>query len=230
MDSIKAALWQANLMYDVDLTDSDSLIEIALIAWNKIGLHNTRLYRFVVDVDCANKQVTLPCNCDVIESVNYFYEDWNRVTNDTPNGDFHSQFTESYIESLKEFQDPLYQRGKYVKYERVGDQLFFDKEYGPIQILYKGQEVDDEGLPYVNEKQKDAIACFIAYIQKFKEGMRTHNQAIIQEAQLLNQRWLQLCDAARVSEYINQNDMDKILDAKVTFNRKIYGKSFKPIN
>ena len=60
--------------------------------------------------------------------------------------------------------------------------------------------------------------------------MRTHNQAIIQEAQLLNQRWLQLCDAARVSEYINQNDMDKILDAKVTFNRKIYGKSFKPIN
>ena len=86
----------------------------------------------MVDVDCENKEVALPCNCDVIESVNYFYEDWNRVTNDTPNGDFHSQFTESYIEVLKEFQDPLYQHGKYVKYERVGDQLYFDKAYGPI--------------------------------------------------------------------------------------------------
>jgi len=30
--------------------------------------------------------------------------------------------------------------------------------------LYKGVEVDDEGLPMINEKQKDAIACFIAYI------------------------------------------------------------------
>lgn len=229
MDSIKAALYQANLIYNIDLNDSDTLIEIALIALNKIGLHNARLYRFVIDVDCENKQVTLPCNCDVIESVNYFYEDWNRVTNDTPNGDFHSQFTESYIENLKEFQDPLYQRGKYVKYERVGDQIYFDKAYGPIQILYKGIELDDEGLPYINEKQKDAIACYIAYIEKFKEGMRTHNQAIIQESQLLQQMWLKLCDQARVSEYLSQNDMDKILDAKTTWNRKSYGKSYKPI-
>ena len=60
--------------------------------------------------------------------------------------------------------------------------------------------------------------------------MTTHNPTIIQEAQLLNQRWLQLCDAARVSEYLNQNDADKILDAHNSFNRKIYGKSFKPVN
>lgn len=230
MESLKSALFQANLLYGIDIADDDTLIEIGLVAWNKIGLHNTRLYRFVIDVDCENKQVTLPCNCDIIESVNYFYEDWNRTSNDTPNGDFYSQFTESYIESLKEFQDPLYQRGKYVKYQRIGDQIIFDREYGPIQILYKGVEVDDEGLPMINEKQKDAIACFIAYIQKFKEGMSTHNQAILQEAQLLNQRWLQLCDAARVSEYLNQNDADKILDAHNSFNRKIYGKSFKPVN
>lgn len=230
MDSIKSALYQANLLYDVDLSDSETLIEIALIALNKIGLHNTRLYRYVVDVDCSNKQIELPCNCDVIESVNYFYEDWNRTTNDTPNGDFRSQFTESYIEGLKEYQDPLYQNGKYVKFERIGDTIIFDRAYGPIQILYKGVEIDDEGLPYINEKQKDAIACYIAYIQKFKEGMRTHNPNIIQESQLLNQRWLQLCDAARVSEYITQNEMNEILDVKTSFNRKIYNKSYKPIN
>lgn len=230
MESLKSALFQANLLYGVDIVDDDTLIEIGLVAWNKIGIHNTRTYRMIVDVDCENKQVTLPCNCDIIESVNCLWEDYSKVTNDTPNGSFFSQFTESYIEQRKEFRDPLYQSGKYVKYQRVGDELIFEEEYGPVQILYKGAEVDDEGLPMINEKQKDAIACFIAYIQKFKEGMSTHNPNIIQEAQLLNQRWLQLCDAARVSEYLNQNDMNKILDAHSTFNRKIYGKSFKPMN
>ena len=229
MDSFKSALYHAQLIYDVDIQNEEPLIEIGLVAWNKIGKHNTRLYRLVVDVDCANKEVELPCNCEIIESVNYFYEDWNRTSNIFPNGDYHSQFTENYIEDLKEFHDPIYQRGKYVKYQRVGDTLIFEREYGPIQILYKGSEVDEEGLPYINEKQKDAIACYIAYINKFKEGMRTHNPAILQESQLLNAQWLKLCDAARVAEYMSQNDIDKVLDARTTFNRKLFNKSYKPV-
>jgi len=116
MDSFKSALYHAQLIYDVDIQNEEPLIEIGLVAWNKIGKHNTRLYRLVVDVDCANKEVELPCNCEIIESVNYFYEDWNRTSNIFPNGDYHSQFTENYIEDLKEFHDPIYQRGKYVKY------------------------------------------------------------------------------------------------------------------
>ena len=229
MDEFKSALYHANLIYDVDIQNEEPLIEIGLVAWNKIGKHNTRLYRMVIDVDCESKEVELPCNCEIIESVNYFYEDWNRTSNVYPNGDYNSQFTENYIEDMKAFQDPIYQRGKYVKYERVGDKLIFEKAYGPIQILYKGTETDDEGLPYINEKQKDAIACYIAYITKFKEGMRTHNPNILQEAQLLNVNWLKLCDAARVAEYMSQNDIDKVLDARTTFNRKLYNKSYKPV-
>jgi hypothetical protein len=71
-------------------------------------MHNAKTHRYVIDVDCADKIVPLPCNCDAIEAVTYFYEDWNRVTNDTPNGDYHSQFTENNIEEMKEFQGPLY--------------------------------------------------------------------------------------------------------------------------
>ena len=52
---------------------------------------------------------------------------------------------------------------------------------------------------------------------------------MIQEAQLLEQRWLKLCDAARVPSYMNQNDINRILDAKVSFNRKIFNKSYKPV-
>jgi hypothetical protein len=46
-------------------------------------------------------------------------------------------------------------------------------------------------------------------------------------ANLLKQQWNVQCDQARVAEYINQNDMDQILDAKSNWNRKIHGKSYK---
>ena len=59
--------------------------------------------------------------------------------------------------------------------------------------------------------------------------MRTHNPAILQESQLLNAQWLRLCDAARVAEYMSQNDIDKVLDARTTFNRKLFNKSYKPV-
>ena len=226
METIKSALWHANLMYDLDIEDPETLIEIALVAYNKIGNKNTRLYRYVVD-KCDNNEIELPCNCDIIESVNYNYEDWNRTTSDTPFGDYGSQFTENYVENLKQYKIPLYQSGRYVKYTRNGDKLIVEDYHGPIQILYKGQMLDDEGLPLINDKEKDAIACYVAYITKFKEAMRTHNQVIHQEAQMLLQQWLQLCDAARVTEYLTQNEANEILDAKTNWNRKTYGKSFK---
>ena len=113
------------------------------------------------------------------------------------------------------------------KYERVNDTLYFDKDYGSVNILYKGILLDDDGLPYLNEKEKDAIACYCAYTKRFKEGWITHSQNMLQEAQLLEQRWYKLCDAARVPMYINQNDMNEILDAKTSWNRKIFNKTWK---
>ena len=50
---------------------------------------------------------------------------------------------------------------------------------------------------------------------------------MLQEAQLLEQRWYRLCDAARVPIYIDQNDMNEILDAKTSWNRKIFNKTWK---
>lgn len=46
---------------------------------------------------------------------------------------------------------------------------------------------------------------------------------------MLESRWYKLCDAARVPEHISQNEMNKILDAKTSWNRKIFNKSYKPV-
>ena len=226
MDNFKSIYIQAKLLYEVDMTQEE-FEEIGLIAWNKIGNRQTKLYRYRCDIDCETLTVELPCNCDEIEAVTYDFEDWKYVTNDTVNGDYQSQFIENYIEGRKLYMNPFYISGKFAIYERVNDTLYFDKDYGSVNILYKGIIVDDDGLPYINEKEKDAIACYLAYTKKFKEGLKTHNQLILQESQLLEQRWYKLCDAARVPQRINQNEMNEILDAKTSWNRKIFNKSWK---
>lgn len=226
MDNFKSIYIQAKLLYEVDMTQEE-FEEIGLIAWNKIGNRQTKLYRYRSKIDCETLTVELPCNCDEIEAITYDFEDWKYVTNDTVNGDYQSQFIENYIEGRKLYTNPFYISGKFAKYERVNDTLYFDKDYGSVNILYKGIIVDDDGLPYINEKEKDAIACYLAYTKKFKEGLKTHNQLILQESQLLEQRWYKLCDAARVPQRINQNEMNEILDAKTSWNRKIFNKSWK---
>lgn len=228
MENFNSAYYQMHLLYETELTPEE-FEEIGLIAWGKIGNRRTRLYRYVTDIQCPDNTVELPCNCDIIEAVTYGFEEWNYVTNDTVNGDYASQFIENYIESRKLYSDPLYVSGKYAKFERVGDTLYFEKNYGHVNILYKGIILDEEGLPEINHKEKDAIACYCACTKRFKEGWKNHNQNMLQEAQLLEQRWLKLCDAARVPIHLSQNDMNEILDAKSSWNRKIFNKGYKPV-
>ena len=218
----------ANSLYGLEL-EPEQFEELGLTAWNLIGNKTVRLYNYSADISCDDLSVQLPCNCDIIEAVTYNHEDWNYSTNKTVNGDYNSQFTEQYIEARKLYQAPLYVSGKYAKYERVGDILYFDKDYGKVNILYKGVILDEDGLPKVNEKEALAIATYIAFATKQKQGWITNNQNIIQLAQYLYQQWLKYCDSARVPLSIDQNTMNQVLDAKSSWNRKVYNKAYKPI-
>ncbi len=228
MNEFHEAYSQADLLYDLDISP-ETFEELGLIAWNKINNKQYRLYKYVAEIDKTSLTVELPCNCDEIEAVTYSFEDWNYTTNFTVNGDYQSQFIEQYIEGRKLYSSPFYISGKYAKYQRVGDTLYFDKDYGSVMILYKGVVLDDDGLPYLNPKEVDAIACYCAMTQKFKQGWKLNNQGMLQEAQLLEQRWQKLCDEARIPMYISQNEMNQILDAKSNWNRKLFNKSYKPI-
>jgi hypothetical protein len=57
----------------------------------------------------------------------------------------------------------------------------------------------------------------------------TKDSGLIQLANAVKSDWLQLCNAARIPDHLSQNDMDAILDVKVRWDRKMYGKSFKSI-
>ena len=227
--NFRYALTLAQTLYDVE-GDTDNLIDIGLVAHNFIGNKFTQLHKELLDVNCEDGSIQLPCGVDMIEAVTYCgMEDWNYTDNTKPNGDISSLYTENYIESRKAFLDPHYISGKFVKYRKVGDKLYVNKGLGKVQVLYHSLILDEDGLPAINDKEAIAIAEYIAYVTKYKEAIRTNNQNVLRMAQELKQQWLFHCDAARVPEHVSQNEMDQILDALTAASWKTHGKSFKPI-
>ena len=228
LNNFHYAISLAQTLYDIE-GDDDDLEEIGLVAYNFIGNKNTRLYRASLDINCQDGSVQLPCNVDIIEAVTYFSpEDCGYTSNTKEFGDIQSLYTENYIESRKAFLDPFYISGKFVKYKRVGDTLYVNKGLGRINILYHGILLDEEGLPEINDKEAIAIAEYIAYTYKYKEAIRTNNQNVLKMAQELKRQWLLHCQAARVPEYVSQEEMDKILNVQASWGRKFYNKSYKP--
>lgn len=229
MANFHYAISLAQTLYDVE-GDTEDLEEIGLVAHNFIGNKNTQLHKAILNVNCEDGSVQLPCGADVIESVTYCgIEDWNYTSNIKEHGDLSSLYTESYIESQKAFLDPHYTSGKFVKYRKVGDKLYVNKGLGKVIVLYHGIILDEDGLPEINDKEAIAIAEYIAYVIKYKEAIRTNNRNVLQMAQELKQQWLTHCSAARVPEHISQNEMDQILNAQSSWDRKTYGNSYKPI-
>ena len=88
--------------------------------------------------------------------------------------------------------------------------------------------LDEDDLPMINDKEAVAIADYIAYTVKYKEALRSNNSAIFQMAQTIKRQWLIHCDAARVPEYVNQNEMNDLLEIVSSSNRKVHGRSYKP--
>lgn len=212
------------MLYGITIQE-DTWEEIALVGWNYLGNKRVKLYRYQTSTD--NGEVQLPCNVEDVEAVTTNFEEWAYSTNDTPNGDIRTAFIESYIEHRKAFRDPLYASGKFIKYERVGNTLYFDRPYGIVNILYKGILVDDNGLPQITDKEAVALATYCAHVLKYKEGIKTNNANIIKLAEDLRLKWLLQADQARNDYYMSQNDWDKLLDAKSSWNRKSFGKSLK---
>ena len=221
-----------DMFYGIELEDQD-IEELGLLAWNMIGNKNFKLYRIRLCINPIDNSVTLPCNAlengGEVELVTASWEDWERDTNKDSLGNPYTSFVEQGIESQKLYQSPWYMPGKVLKYERVGDKLYFTHNYGTVNVLYKGIFVDEEGLPKITDKEASAIAAYIAWTQKFKESLMTNNRDILTQAEYLKNQWLKMCDQARVT-YLNQNDYNNILDIAKSWGRHSYGKGgTKPI-
>lgn len=229
INNFKYAITLAQILHNVNINDMDTLIEIGLVAYNFIGNKNTSLVSEIVNVDSKTGLVKLPCKVDLIESITYpKEEDWNRTSNIKNFGDYNSLQVEQYIERSKHSVDPLYMSGRLVNHRREGNYIYVTEPLESVCILYHTELLDDDDLPLINDKEAIAIADYIAYTVKYKEALQSNNQATFQMAQTIKKQWQIHCDAARVPEYVSQNEIDDLLEVTSSYNRKVHGRSYKP--
>jgi hypothetical protein len=65
----------------------------------------------------------------------------------------------------------MYLPGGFVKYYQSGNTIYVDKHIKKVRILYRGIELDDDGLPQITDKEAMAIAAYVAYILQYKKAL-----------------------------------------------------------
>lgn len=210
----------------------DEFETMAISGWDHIGNKEYRLYRMIVEPveECPGRYIIeLPCNADILEAITTTYEDVKSTSSGVIEDEVDRGGIENSIEIYKTNTNPLYISGTYIKYLREGDKIIVFEPYNKVQILYKGVLLDDEGLPYINEKEVDAIAAFCAFADTRKKALMTRDGNLFSLAQALEANWKMKCTQARIPDYFSQNDMDEILNVRSSWDRKRYGKSYKPL-
>ena len=228
--SFNTAYTQARELYGLALTP-DEFETIGLIAWDKIGNKQYKLYKYHTKplFDKNEYYVDLPCNVDIIEAITTDYEDYQKTTPTTISPNNQSGWIEDYIEYRKYNTNSLYMSGKFIKYREENNRIYLADKFDKVNILYKGVLVDDEGLPFLNSKELDAIAAFCQFVDVRKKANVNRDTQLFQMMPYWENNWKVLCTQARVPDYINQNEMDEILNVATSWDRKRFGKSFKSI-
>ena len=177
-------------IFGVDMAE-DMFETSAFVAWRNIGNKNYRTYKAKLypqsNLD-GGYFVSIPCNCEVIESITTNYEDYQKTTPTTLAGNNQNGWIEGYVETRKYNTGKLYVSGKFIKYREENNKIILSDRFQVVNILYKGYVVDDDGLPYLSEKEVDAIAVFCAYTDMFKKALLTRDGASMQLAQILEQK------------------------------------------
>jgi len=221
-NSFKSVYGLANSMYGITM-DIDTFEDIALNGWELIGNKQTRLHRFVADTE--NGKIKLPCNVDIIEAV-YIPGLVSQETSNSGTIEYINRSVEFYIESQKKEMNPFYNKGHLAKYRIEGDYIVLDKDYNNVTIIYHGIILDEEGLPYLSDKEVQALAAYVAYVQTYKKSLIKSDGNLVNLANVIKSDWVRLCNSARIPNHITQNDMNDVLDVKTRWDRKMYSKSF----
>jgi len=90
-----------------------------------------------------------------------------------------------------------------------------------IVMAYTGISVDQDSYPLITRKQANAIAVVCAYNIILKRALRG-DQGAANSLTFLKQEVGRMKQAAAIPENITENDIDQVLDAKTSFNRKSY--------
>jgi hypothetical protein len=228
-------------LFDINIQDDDYL-ERAYNIYREInnvatGIH---LCKFTIDDDC---KVPMPCNLEYIEAVSSEISDGdNVIVYEAPNWNDNVSYT--LMSDIIKYRVrntfnkdtlQLNPKGDFISYELRGTPGSYHLEFNEadkgreVYCIYRGIFMDHENNPLLHRKEAEAIAYKLALLDTQKKAFKGDNSAM-QLLQMIETKSGIKMAAAKIAEHMTQNEIDQLLRAKTTHNRKVFWSSYKMIN
>jgi hypothetical protein len=223
---------------------NDDYVEHAYNIWRDIGniAVSVHAFKFEVPSSCI---VMLPCNAEFVESVtdgsswDEGYSDYYTVYDSGWNANPNSFLADAIVRNNSRTQldaqkSQLHGDGGFIPYELRGTfgylQLHFEEKYAGCTgvCIYRGICVDEDGNPLLARKEAEAIAYKLAFI-KLQKRVWMQDQAALQIMTSMNvpSESGRKMAAAKIPEYVSQNQWNRVLSAMTSHNRKVFYSSYK---
>ena len=220
--------------------DKDTFIERAYYIWRDIGNIAPTNRRFSITVP-PDRIVELPSDCEFLRTVTTDDGILPNTAENTSRGRYSYDSTGIQAEVLPDAAmtsataavraSKSYQYGEDVNYT-TGDGFIEISSATMINrtvtIQYQSIAVDKDGLPMINEREASAISANMA-LQEAEKSMFAGTKGAEIMVQYLKQEADRLMLAAKIPEKITDDAIDKVLDIKTSWNRKVYGRKFNMI-
>ena len=223
----------------------DDYVEDAYGIYRDIGNIATAMHAFEFTVD-ESQEVVLPCNTEFVEVVSEgqswrHEENHNFIqVNQLPPINPYSYVANAQIlnnvsnQELNRGRTQLHPDGNYMVYTLKGTtgslKLRFDKKYvGRTGVcIYRGMCIDENGNPLLSRKEAEAIAWKMAYYDVLKRSFQKDPGAG-QMLQKIEMDAGKKMAAAKIPEYLTQNQLNKFLSAQTRHDRKVWWSDYKTI-
>lgn len=228
--NIRSGIAALNTMYGMHIDEFDYL-DIAVDALRSIKHFGTTEYISYITVGAGGK-VHLPCNMDSIDAVTT--EEMGRKAFSTrvefemdgiigTDTYYTMESTMTALGRHRGYRPGLagaYGKG-YVSYQLEGNVIRVDDQYigNRIAFAYTGIATDLEGFPLITRKQSNALAAISARVLSVK-GANRGDKGLASMVEYYTGVSARLIQAASIPEDITDNELDEVLNAKTSFNRK----------
>lgn len=240
VQNIRAGIPVMNMNYGVTINEYD-YIDMSVDALRDIKHFGITEYLAFVPVDTLGF-ARLPCNATIIDAVTTSKMGKKvfstRVLSELENvADNDTYFLQQEVMNNIGYGNGYVTRpgladhhgDGYISYFLTDDKrIKIDLMYrgATIAIAYKGISVDAEGYPLITRKQANALAAIVAKNVLTKRAYKG-NKIALSMLELAMNNSARLKQAASIPERLTDNEIDTLLDAQTTFNRKTYGRPTK---
>jgi hypothetical protein len=194
--------------YGIEM-ELDDFIEKAYYIWRSIGniAINQKSVEYVIP---ENNIITLPSDCEFLDSVRLKYNLYNADGFDSSGRKSTEKETTVSYDTIED---------KAIKITNIG------LEGLDVILEYSSIAVDPDGLPFLNDPEVEAIAANVAK-QKAEIDLFRNIKGADSILQYIKPEADRLLIAARNDEKITDDGLNKLLDVKSSWDRKTFGEKF----